>query len=141
MEVLLILFMIAVHIQVCNCNRETVNELIQHYFQQGYHCREILHALFIWHGIVRRLRQLYRTLGRRSLYRKRKSSNVIDVIEFNETELNISGSEIGYRQMHQRCIEGGLRKKAVATIIKEFRPEGVRLRRRKHLWRWVKFAR
>ena len=93
MEVLLILFMIAVHIQVCNCNRETVNELIQHYFQQGYHCSEILHTLFIWHGIVKSLRQLYRTLGRRNLYRKGKSSNVLDVIEFNETEHNISSSE------------------------------------------------
>ena len=94
MEVLLILFMIAVYIQVCSCNRETVNELIQHYFQQGYYCSEILHTLFIWHGIVKSLRQLYRILGRRNRYRKRKSSNELDEIEFNETELNISSSEI-----------------------------------------------
>ena len=64
---------------------------------------------------------------RRALYRKGNSSNVNDVIEFIETELNGSGSEIGYRQMHHRCIQGGLRvtRKTVATIIKELDPEGV----------------
>ena len=45
--------------------------------------------------------------------------------------------------MHQKCIEGGLRvtRKTAATIIKELDPEGVELRRRKHLRRRLYFAR
>ena len=79
----------------------------------------------------------------RDLYRKENSYNVNDVIEFIQIELNGSGPEIGYRQMHQRCIQGGLRvtKKTVATIIKELDPEWIELRRRKHLRRRLYFAR
>ena len=32
MEMVLILFMKAVYVQLCKCNSETVNDLIQHYF-------------------------------------------------------------------------------------------------------------
>ena len=82
-------------------------------------------------------------LRRLSFYRKGNSSNVNDVIEFIETELNGSGSEIGYRQMLQRCIQVGLRatRKTFATIIKEHDPEGVELRRRKRLRNRLYFAR
>ena len=143
MEVVLVLLIIAVCVQLCKCNNKTVNDLIQHYFQQGYYYSEILHTLFTLHGVAISLRQLQRILRRRELYRKGNSSNVNDVIEFIETELNGSSSKIGYRQMHQRCIQGGLRvtRKTVATIIKEFDPEGVELRRRKHLRRRLYFAR
>ena len=82
-------------------------------------------------------------MRRRDFYRKGNSPNVNDVTEFIETELNGNHSEIGYRQMHQRCIQSSLRvtRKTVATIIKELDPEGVELRCRKHLrWR-LYFAR
>ena len=75
-------------------------------------------------------------MRRHDFYRKGNSSNVIDVTEFIETELDGSDFEIGYRQMHERCIQGGLRvtgRKTVATIIKKFDPEWVELRRRKYL--------
>ena len=136
MEVVLVLFIIAVYVQHCKCNSQTVNDLIQHYFQQWYYYSKILHILFTLHGLVISLR-------RRDLHRKGNSSSVNDVIEFIETELNWSGSEIGYRQMHQRCIQGGLRgtRKTVAAIIKELDPEGVELRCRKHLRRGLYFAR
>ena len=111
--------------------------MIQHYFQQGYYYSENLHTLFTLHGVVISLLRI------RDLYRKENSYNVNDVIEFIKTELNGSGSEIGYRQMHQRCIQGGLRvtKKTVATIIKELDPEWIELRRRKHLRKRLYFAR
>ena len=77
------------------------------------------------------------------MYRKGNSSNVNDVIEFIETGLNGSGSEIGFRQTHKRCIQDGLRvtRKTYATIIKELDLEGIELRRRKHLRRQLYFAR
>ena len=111
--------------------------MIQHYFQQGYYYSENLHTLFTLHGVVISLLRI------RDLYRKENSYNVNDVIEFIQIELNGSGPEIGYRQMHQRCIQGGLRvtKKTVATIIKELDPEWIELRRRKHLRRRLYFAR
>ena len=64
-------------------------------------------------------------------------------MEFIDTELNGSGSEIGNRQMYQRCIQGGLRvtRKTGATIIQELYPEGVELRGRKHLGRRLYFGR
>ena len=82
-------------------------------------------------------------MRRCDLYRKGNSSDVNDVIKFTGAELNGIGSEIGYRQMHQRCIQGDLRvsRKTVATIIKELDPEGFELRRRKHLRRRLYFAR
>ena len=45
--------------------------------------------------------------------------------------------------MHQRCIKGGLRvtRKTDATIIKEVDLERIELRPRKHLRRWLYFAR
>ena len=61
MEVVLALFMIAVCVQLCNCNSQTINDLIQHDFQQGYYYSEILHT-FILHGVVISLRQLHRIL-------------------------------------------------------------------------------
>ena len=105
----LVLFMIAVYVQLCKCYSEIVNNMIQYYSRQGYYCSEILHALFTLHGVVVSLRQLHRIL----------QSNVNDVMEFIDTELNGSGSEIGNRQMYQRCIQGGLRvtRKTGATII------------------------
>ena len=115
----LVLFMIAVYVQLCKCNSEIVNNMIQNYSRQGYYCSEILHTLFTLHRVVISLRQLHRILQRRDLYRKGNDSNVNNVMEFIDTELNGSGSEIGNRQMYQRCIQGGLRvtRKTGATII------------------------
>ena len=144
MEVVLVLFIIAVYVQLCKCNSKTLNDLIKHYFQQGYYYSEILHTLFTLHGVVISLRQLQRILRRREFYRKGNSSNANDVIEFIEIELNGSSSEIGgYRQIHQRCIQGGLRvtRKTVATIIKELDLEEVELGGRRHLRRRLYFAR
>ena len=142
MVVVLVLFIIAVYVQLCKCNIQTFNDLIEHYFQQGYYYSE-LHTLLTLHGVVISLKQLLRIFQRRDLYRKENSSIVNDVIEFIETELNGSGSEIVYRQMHQRCIQGGLRvaTKTVVTVIKRLDPEGVELRHRKHLQRRLYFAR
>ena len=109
----MVLFIIAVYVQLCKCNIQTFNDLIEHYFQQGYYYGE-LHTLLTLHGVVMSLKQLLRIFQRRDLYRKENSSIVNDVIEFIETELNGSGSEIVYRQMHERCIQGGLR---VATKL------------------------
>ena len=89
MKVVLVLFMIAVYVKLCKCNSETVNDLIQHYFQQRYYYSEILDPLLTLHGVVISSRQLHRILQRRDLYRKGNSSNVNDVIEFIETELAV----------------------------------------------------
>ena len=85
------------------------------------------------------MRQLKRVLRRQGLRRRKDHSNISEILNAIETELEGSGNNIGYRQMHQRLrIDYGhvVQKETVQVIIKELDPAGVqslsskRLRRR-----------
>ena len=117
------------------------NDIINHYFSLDLAYSEILAFLFFFHGIEISLRQLKRVLRRQGLRRRKDHSDIREILNAIETELEGSGNSIGYRQMHQRLrIDYGLvvQKETVRVIIKELDPAGVqspsskRLRRREY---------
>ena len=114
-----------------------MDALVIDYFRQGYPYDDILQLLREINGIFISLRILQRILQEHNLYRKSNHSPINTVIDFISNELQGSGSSIGYRQMHQRCILNGLRvnRKNVLTILRELDPEGVELRKRRCLRR------
>ena len=115
---------------------------ISRYFQKGYCYKEILGVLRARHNTSISVRQLHRHLRRLGLYRNGYHSETSDVIAFVQSELLGSGSSIGYRAMHQRCVNKGLRmpRESVAIIQKELDPEGVELRKRHCLRRRLYYA-
>ena len=117
--------------------------LVVQYFERGYTYKEILHALSALHSVTISLRLLHRILRSNNLYRKGHASECSSVINFIESQLNGSGSSVGYRQMHQRCVRHGLRvnRNIVATTIRCLDPNGVEVRKRKCLRRRLYFAR
>ena len=84
-------------------------EFITDYFKRGYSYIEILFALKDLHQICISERTLHRILRQHGLYRKGLTSSTISVIHFVKNELKGSGSCLGYRTMHQRCVRTGLR--------------------------------
>ena len=80
-------------------------------------------------------------LRRQGLRRRKDDREIREISNAIETELEGSGNNIGYRQMHQRLrIEYGhvVQKETVQVIIKELDPAGVQslsskpLRRREY---------
>ena len=70
-------------------------------------------------------------LRRQGLRRRKDHSDIREILNAIETELEGSGNSIGYRQMHQRLrIDYGLvvQKEAVRVIIKELEPAVVQSR-------------
>ena len=59
-----------------------------------------------WHKVS--LRMLHRFLRRTNFYSKGKQSPLLDIVTFIQHEFKSSGSCIGYRAMHQRCIRNDL---------------------------------
>lgn len=113
-------------------------DLIKHYFSLGLQYSEILAFLLSFHGIQLSLRQLRRILRREGLRRRNDHSDIEQVINAIETELEGSGNRIGYRQMHQRLRNDyGLvvQKEIVREIIKELDPVGVQARSSKRFRR------
>ena len=113
-------------------------DLIKHYFSLGLQYSEILAFLLSFHEIQLSLRQLRRILRREGLRRRKDHSDIEQVINAIETELEGSGNRIGYRQMHQRLRNDyGLvvQKEIVREIIKELDPVGVQARSSKRLRR------
>lgn len=108
-----------------------MEEIIKNYFRLGYTYKEILTTLLQIHHTSLSLRKLHRILRRNGLYRKSHQSSFDQVIEFISEQFEGSGSSIGYRQMHQRCIMRGFRvnRSNVYTILRQFDPEGVELRK------------
>ena len=90
------------------------------------------------HGIQLSLRQLKRILSRRGLRRRNNTSDMEDVLKAIATELNGSGSIVGYRGMWQRLINEYnlvIDKETVRRILKIVDPAGVELRSRHRLRR------
>ena len=77
-------------------------------------------------------------LRREGLHRRKDHSDIREIFNAIETELEGSGNSISYRQMHQRLrIDYGLvvQRETVRVIIKELDPVGVQSRSSKRLRR------
>ena len=114
------------------------NDLIKHYFSLGFNYSEILAFLISFHGIQLSLRQLRRILRREGLRRRKDHSDIEEILNAIETELEGSGNRIGYRQMHQRLRNDYdliVQKETVRVIIKELDPVGVQSRSSRRLSR------
>ena len=93
------------------------------------------------HGIVLSLRQLKRILARRQLRRRNNTSDMDAVLQAIDTELNGSGSTVGYRALWQRLLCDHnlvIGKETVRRVLRIVDPTGVerhsrnRLRRRQY---------
>ena len=117
-------------------------EIIHQYFKRGFTYKEILEVLRNVHDFDLSLRQLHRVLRAKGLFRKGHSSQFIEVIAFVEHLLEGSHSSLGYRQVHQRCVNHGLRvsRLNVCTILKLLDKEGVEARKRRKLKRRSYFS-
>ena len=94
------------------------------------------------HGITINLRTLQRFLRRKHFYRNGKQIHLLDIVTFIQHELEGSGSCIGYRATHQKCIRNGLMvsRVIVAQIIKHLYHIGVNTRRTETLRRRLYYS-
>ena len=114
------------------------NDLVEEYFKLGFAYTEILLFLQCLHDIRLSIRQLKRILRVRGLKRRGNQENQMNVITAIESELNGSGSCVGYRQMHQRMqVKYGfaVARETVRIILKVLDPNGVETRSRRRLRR------
>ena len=74
------------------------DEIIENYLSLGLTAPEIALFLVSVHGIGISLRQLKRILRRLGCTRRRRRSNLNEVVEAVEEELRGSGSLLGYRK-------------------------------------------
>ena len=125
------------------------NDLVEEYFKLGFAYTEILLFLQCRHDIRLSIRQLKRILRERGLKRRGNQENQMNVITAIESELNGSGSCVGYRQMHQRMQAKygfAVARETVRIILKVLDPNGVetrsrgRLRRREYRGRGPNFV-
>ena len=110
------------------------DSIIENYFNAGYKYCEILAFLIAYHGINISLRQLKRILNTKGLRRRKHPSDLEDVINVIEREIQGSGSCIGYRTMWQRLrtdYKLVVSQNTVRLALKLIDPDGV-TRRRKH---------
>jgi len=112
--------------------------LIESYFYLGLSYKEIIGFLLSRHGIRLSIRQLKRVLRLRGLRRRKNHNPLPDVIDVIVKELQGSGSNIGYRLMHQRLrTDHGITidRETVRKLVKRLDPEGVECRSRKRFLR------
>ena len=105
--------------------------LIVRYFELGFSYKEILAFLVVYHGVQISLRQLKRILSSHRCYRRINHSYIADVVDTIEKELKGSGSDVGYRQMHQRLRSKYnlvVSREVVRKAIRALDPAGVRQR-------------
>ena len=111
-------------------------EAILFYFHIEMKYSEILAALASRHGMVISLSHLKRVLKANNL-RRRTFADPGTIIDFVITQLDGPSRLHGYRWMHAKCLEHGIRarKEDVRIILELLDPEGVALRRRRRLQR------
>ena len=111
--------------------------LVREYFDRGYDYEEIITTLREVHSKIISLRQLHRVLRNQNLYRRKYGCDTRDVISFVRSQLRSSGSSLGYRLMHQRCLQAGYRtsRENIRIILKLLDPIGVEERSKKVLRR------
>ena len=113
------------------------SDLVENYFKRGYNYKELVHILLSIHSVWISIQQLHRLLRLKVFHRKGNPSPSNKLVSFIERQLLGSESCIGYRQMHQRCIQHGISasRKNVSIALKALDEEGVKSRRRKYLHR------
>lgn len=112
-------------------------ELFRAYFQLGLSNTEILYCLANHHGIIISLRTLKRIAKRCGLYRRKNTSDILDVSLFILKECEGSGCSNGYRWMHLKCKQNGylVSQKTVRLLMGILDPKGIEERKRKRLRR------
>jgi len=111
------------------------------YFDIGMLYKDIVFVLSEKHGITISQRHLKRRLAGLNL-RRRRYTNLANVVEFIKEEMNGSGQLHGYRIMFAKCKDRGLqvRKEDVRLILQVMDPEGVQMRVSRRLVRRAYFA-
>lgn len=119
------------------------NDWVRLYFAMGLKYKDILTALAQFNGAVLSLRHLKRILKCLRLSRRHQYSEVGQVIDFIEKQLEGSGKLHGYRWMFERCKSEGLRCKQneVRLVLSLLDPEGCLQRRKRRLSRRVYVSR
>ncbi|KAI7801287.1 hypothetical protein IRJ41_003539 [Triplophysa rosa] len=109
---------------------------ITFFFNLGMSYKDIVRSLALIHGKVISERTLKRLLKSNGLCR-RKYADLNEIIGFIIDQLNGPGRLHGYRWMHTKCLEHGIRarKEDVRIILKELDPESSLLRQRRRLHR------
>lgn len=122
---------------------ELRDRLINFYFHIGLTYKAIVFALSVQHGIILSVRHLIRILHSRNLTRRKNQTDFNIVVDFIMEEQRQSGIMHGYRWMHQKCKERGIRvwKEDVRLLMSLLDPESVALRRRHRLFRRMYHAR
>ena len=113
------------------------------YFGMGLKYNDIQSALDMRHGYRISLRHLKRRIAGLGLNRRTGYTNLGVSVDFIQGQLQHSGQLHGYRWMHEKCHQHGLRvrKEDVRLILKELDPRGVRQRQTGRLRRRQYFAR
>ena len=110
------------------------SDLIKRYCELGFHYKEIMLFLALYHGLQLSLRHLKRLIKNLGIKRRRDPSDLRDVFSAVDEELSKSGDMVGYRQMTQRLqVDHKLvvGRETVRELLKVCDPEGVE-RRSKH---------
>ncbi len=112
-------------------------QLVCIYFYMGLSYKEILEYMAYIHNDVFSLRTLKRLLKRRSLFRRKNMSDLVDVANFIVEQYETNGQLHGYRWMHQKCLQHGLivPQNTVRLLLLALFPDIVDMRRRRRLQR------
>ena len=115
---------------------------VSFYFNLGFEYKEILCALAVNHGIIICLRTLKRLLCRQNLFRRKHYTDILDVSLFIFEQMRGSGYMHGYRWMHRKCIQFGMKvsRKTVYSLMKILDPEGIEIRKKGRLKRREYFS-
>ena len=114
--------------------RET---LIALYFNMGLLYKDIVDSLAVYHGIVISLRHVKRILRGLALFRRKNYSDVGDIVDFIQDQIQKSGKLNGYRWMYNKVMLHGLKckKEEVRAILRVLDTEGTEQRRKRRLLR------
>ena len=123
--------MVSFYLPPLSAGSQDRDNLVVRYFELGFSYKEILAFLSARHNIRISLRHLKRILSSKNCYRRKNHSNIREVVDAVEKELDGSGGEVGYRHMHQRLLIKHKRvasRETVRKTIAALDPEGVRQR-------------
>jgi len=118
-------------------------EFVKGYFQLGIKISDIRTLLAVRHGINRSTRQILRVLHGHGLFRRKNPDSVLEAATFIDHQLTEAGQMHGYRMMHRKCLQSGLRvsRDVVYGIMKVLDPQGINCRLSRRLKRRRYFAR
>ena len=120
-----------------NLQKLSRKDAIKKYFYDGYSYLEIIKFLSKYHDISISLRQLHRILRNMGLFRRKKHSNVNEIMFGLRYMLKDSSSSLGYRSMHQKLRRLGYitNKETVRLCLKNLDESHVALRQCRRLQR------